>query len=385
MSDPVFDQLLDEQRQRKSALAGALTTSVSTNPDAFAAQKRVAGFLGYPVAAVEAMPDLAEQAKVLRVQNDIANAPALKQRYTDADFAKLAHDDSGVLSTIETSIAQGVRYLMGATPTGGIIGTVKAVGAVADNSIAGYKAAAADIVEPWARLISGKDNQAAQMSAYYKALAKQAEARGDALDPPDDSVVGGGLQGGVRSLLQSSKYLPIALAGGPVGAAVALSGMVAETIGQSYLKADEKGLPLLSRLVYGVSDGVIEYATEKGPLGALVHSIKAGTPLGKAILQNAMKEMKGEQIATALQDLNAWAALNPDKPFADYLAERPEAAAKTAIGVLVGAAGNTALTHSMQRSADLLAGRDRQAEYNVAQATVLERQIAAAPQSRIWP
>lgn len=383
MSDPVFDHLLDEQRQRKSALTGALTTSVGTNPDAFATQKRVAGYLGYPVAAVEAMPDLAEQAKVLRVQNDITNAPTLKQRFTDADFAKLAHDDSGVLSTIETSIARGVRYLMGATPTGGVIGTIKAAPDRATQSIAGVKAMGADIVEPWARLVSGKDNQVAQLSAYYKALAKQAEARGDALDPPDDSVVGGGLSGGVNSLLQSSKYLPIALAGGPVGAVAALGGMVAETIGQSYLKADAKGLPLLAKLIYGISDGVVEYATEKGPLGALVHSIKAGTPLGKAILQNAMKEMKGEQTATVLQDLNEWAALNPDKPFTDYLAERPDAAAKTAIGVLVGAAGNTSLAHSMQRSADMIAGRDRQAEYNVAQATALQEQLQAALNSKL--
>ena len=88
--------------QRKQALAGSLSQAVGTNPDQYSAKRRVAGYLGYPVAAVEAMPQLEEQAKRQRVQEDIADSPTLRQKYTQADFAQLAHDDSSGLSLFDT-------------------------------------------------------------------------------------------------------------------------------------------------------------------------------------------------------------------------------------------------------------------------------------------
>lgn len=105
-----LDLLQGEAERKRAALAGNLTTAVGVDPDKYSAQRRVAGYLGYPVAAVQALPDLAQQAKVRQVQADAAPHPELVKRYTDADFAALAHDDSsnlGLFATMANSFRRG--------------------------------------------------------------------------------------------------------------------------------------------------------------------------------------------------------------------------------------------------------------------------------------
>ncbi|MBB4633209.1 hypothetical protein, partial [Sphingosinicella soli] len=48
-------------------------------------------------------------------------------------------------------------------------------------------------------------------------------------------------------------------------------------------------------------------------------------------------DMVGEQVATVLQDMNTWHAINPEKTVGEYLRERPARAAETAIATLVNA------------------------------------------------
>lgn len=109
-----LDLLQGEAQRKRAALAGNLTQAVGVDPDKFNAQRRVAGYLGYPVAAVQALPDLTQQAKVKQVQADAADHPALAQRYNDADFARLAHDDSsslGLFATLANSFRRGMPGL----------------------------------------------------------------------------------------------------------------------------------------------------------------------------------------------------------------------------------------------------------------------------------
>lgn len=109
-----LDLLQGEAARKRQALAGHLTQAVQVNPDQYSTQRRVAGYLGYPVAAVQALPDLSQQAKVQQVQADAAAHPELEQRYTDADFARLAHDDSsnlGLFATLANSFRRGVPGL----------------------------------------------------------------------------------------------------------------------------------------------------------------------------------------------------------------------------------------------------------------------------------
>jgi hypothetical protein len=77
-------------------------------------------------------------------------------------------------------------------------------------------------------------------------------------------------------------------------------------------------------------------------------------------------EIPGEQLATVLQDLNDWAVLNPEKPFADYIAERPSAAAQTLIATVVGVGGQVTLAKGASKMADQFTGQSdqvRRAEY----------------------
>ena len=80
-----------------------LHTSVNLSADAYAAQKRAAAYLGYPVGVIAARPEEgAREVKIKQVQDDTAAAPVLAHRYTDEDFARLAHDDSAALRLLET-------------------------------------------------------------------------------------------------------------------------------------------------------------------------------------------------------------------------------------------------------------------------------------------
>lgn len=109
-----LELLQGEADRKRQALAGNLTQAVGVDPDKYSAQRRVAGYLGYPVAAVQALPDLTQQAKVRQVQADAAAHPELEKRYTDADFARLAHDDSsslGLFATLANSFRRGVPGL----------------------------------------------------------------------------------------------------------------------------------------------------------------------------------------------------------------------------------------------------------------------------------
>ena len=106
------DRLADRQRMLVSATD---VQTAGTDGDQYAVSKRVAGYLGYPVAAVEATPKQSQQeferAKLL---NDTAQAPVLAKQYSDADFSKLARGDSGALALFETlsnSFKRGVPGL----------------------------------------------------------------------------------------------------------------------------------------------------------------------------------------------------------------------------------------------------------------------------------
>ena len=102
--NPYLNALQDEADRELSAFRGSATLAVGSNPDQVAKQKRIAEAIGKPLAAVHALPDESERlAKIKRLEQATENAPALRKAFTDADFAKLAHDDAENLSAIERS------------------------------------------------------------------------------------------------------------------------------------------------------------------------------------------------------------------------------------------------------------------------------------------
>lgn len=371
MADPIdtagaVDAYLNSPARLGAQARMTMMEAVGTKPDYEAELQKVAKRTGVPVDTVRAFPDEMKKQATLGAYDFDGMAtefPNTAKFLSDRDKAAIAHDETGTLKSVEQGFGSLLKFAMGNGPNQGFIGAGKAAPFVAASNYAGVKRAAVDLVEPFASVVAGPDNLFARSSALYGQQEAAFDAQAKAVNPPQQGIVAGGLDAGGNSLVQNAKYLPLALFGGPVGAAIALGGMAAETFGQSYNKAADKGIPLGTRVLYAAADGVIEWGTEKGPLGALIHNVKAGTPFMQSVISNAWKENKGEQVATLLQDLNEWGVLNPDKPFSDYIKARPAAAAQTLIATLVGAGGNVAIAQGMQTVVDATTGRNRNFEY----------------------
>lgn len=357
--DPV---ILGELQAKRTRMQATLSTAVGVNPDERAKYDRLATFLDVPRGVVSALPaDMERKAKLQQVQNDAATSPVLQRKYTDADFAALAHDDSGALS----AIASAAKYLVGGEGQKNTLGgDLLASWYKGSGALYGGLRAVAETAAPLAQPLAGTllpENPISRFADMVGKTSGEMNAIGEHYGPTARGIVAGGVSSGVQSLGQNAKYLPL-LAFGPAGGAAALAGMVTEQFGSSYQEARQKGIGPMQALPFAASQAAIEYATEKLPMGKLLGDLQAGASLKKVLAHQAMAEIPGEQIATVLQDMNEWAVLHPEKPFSDYLAERPSAAAQTLIATLVGVGGNVAISSAAQKAMDKVAGIDRQAQ-----------------------
>lgn len=375
-----YDDIIVDPAQKVRA---NVTLAAGANPEAIAGQRRLAQYLGFKPAVGEAIPEEVKQmAAVKRVSDDTAGSPTLQRAYSDADFARIGHDDSSVLSDIgkwfESNIGRATAWAMGATPTGGFIGTAKAMPAYTEQTLAGKALAATELLS-WASSEAPLYTNAAE---YWRQKGRAAAARVEEIDPSQSTIAGGGLQSGMRSFMQQAPYMPLAMAG-PLGAGLALAMMATDSGAQSYLKADEKGLSLFKKIAYATTDTAWEAITEAAPLFNLIHNVKVGTPLMASIVKNAWQENKGEQIATITQDFNEWMYLNPQKTLADYIKDRPAAAAQTLIATLVGAGANVTLAHTVQAAADRITGGSRDVAFAQYQSQQLQALLAKAAESKV--
>jgi hypothetical protein len=98
-----YTDILDSfSQQKQSDKARATTTlALDSNPDEEAGNRRIAAYLGAPVDAVRALPAESKRAAALKeIEANSATSPILQKKYSERDFAELAHDDSGALSAI---------------------------------------------------------------------------------------------------------------------------------------------------------------------------------------------------------------------------------------------------------------------------------------------
>lgn len=138
---------------------------------------------------------------------------------------------------------------------------------------------------------------------------------------------------------------------------IALGGMVAPMLPDSYGEFRERGATPGLALPAAAANTAIEFLTEKMPMGVIVD--KFGKTGAKKFLADLLvKDMTGEQIATFTQDAIDTAVANPDKSWSDYWAERPGAAYQTAVATLtqggvMGAAHRAAqLPESLRKRSD---------------------------------
>ncbi|MEE9905550.1 MAG: DEAD/DEAH box helicase family protein [Chlorobium sp.] len=221
----------------------------------------------------------------------------------------------------------------------------KAPGFIRDSAMAGlYNASAGTVgavrgvVEPLNRYVAkpvyeavtgqpgaDTDRVSQALGDYQQSIQQSA----DAVMPKDQT----GIASGIASTAQMGANLPLLV----MNPAAGLGMMGAQTAGSAYGEAREQGVEPGQAFVHSVSQGAIEIATEKIPAMKLLGDLKQSSGFFKTVVNQLKTEIPGEQIATVLQDLNAWATLpvNRDKPFSAYLAERPSAAGQTAVATIV--------------------------------------------------
>jgi hypothetical protein len=205
-----------EEQAATSALRGNLTQAVGTNPDQYAQQRRVAGYLGYPTAAVQALPQLHQRAQVQQIDQGTADTPIARKRYTDADFARLAHDDVDALTGLE----RGFRQF-----GGGLIdwagGRARGVGVALDIAHRNIVGAMVDMLPtPRGGAMSPEAKQAAvgpSLGTDWRAVgdAVTRYARNDVMIPADRQSFGDQVLAALGQV--GGQALTFPLAGGPAG------------------------------------------------------------------------------------------------------------------------------------------------------------------------
>lgn len=380
----------------ETALRTTLYDAVGQEPDYEADLRRVAAATGVPIDTARAMPDALRQQAALQSIDTSALArmnPVTTAFLTDPTNAAIAHDDTGSLASIEALMGSlgrgavaGAKYIASSEGSGGLLRDIGAGVFRANRGAAGVFQAGAELMAPAVQplaSVAGMANPYTEVANWFGQAGAQSEAQAKALSPAGQSMVGNAVSSGVQSLTANILALPMALLPGGQGAA--LSMLAGSQGGQSYQQAREQGLPMGQALPFAASQAAIEYATEKLPMHLLLKDLQAGTPLGKTILHNAMREVPGEQIATALQDLNEWAVLpeNKSKPFSAYWEERPSAAVQTLIATMIGVGGQVSVMQAIQTAADNAAGIQRKAEEAEQAASTVDALKAATDGSKL--
>jgi len=363
----IYDQILDGERQAaQRAMQPVLDIATKIQPERAASAQGLAKSTGLPVEIVERnFEEVQRRERIRNMQDILGRSPVLARQMMDPEFAKLAHQDLEPLSGIE-----GVATLFknsGKAMVGGLYD--------ASAGVVGFGQSAAELLQFATKPLAGRvlptdvgGMIARDLSAYRQGI----EAEAKRWTPQANGVLSGGWYSGLSSLSRNLASLPLLFAPGGQGAA--LAGMTLPVAGAEYGKARDAGLGVGPALTFGASQGLIEYATELIPVTKLLGDLKAGASLPRMLANQIAAEIPGEQVATILQDLNEWAAIdaNAGKAFGDYLAERPSAAAQTLIATIVGTAGQTTIISGIDAAMRRAAGEQRQAE----QADNMARRLA---------
>lgn len=340
---------LERVQKQSSDVAGAMLSAHGTNPDQYAKYKKLELQTGKPAQWMVEDPAIAT-ASQREVDLDgkkwemmSAHAPRSAAFLAAGDNARLAHDDVDNMSGIERAfdvVSKSLRSLS-ASPFS------------ASQGLWSIPRGAGDLLQMATKPLA----EAAGLPDLGGALAdwaagwqrfEERTAKGVRGNTEGAGLGERALYSGMESLGQNLLTLPLTIASGGSTAPM-LTSMSLSSGGQAYGQARDKGKAVGASLNFAASQGLIEYATEKIPALKFVDGLKLKTGFGKFAKQMIGSEIRGEQVATLTQDLNEWAVLNPEKPFSDYLKERPSAAAETLIATIVGAGGQVAVAKGLEK------------------------------------
>lgn len=243
----------------------------------------------------------------------------------------------------------------------------------------GLEQAVMEAPAPALGLITPTDTEALTAETRPEVLApivqgrKALEAEAKAARP---DVSGEGLV--MQEVLNAPENLATSLAALGVGLAtknpaLGLASFGAPAVGGGYAEARDAKKSPERALLYGMTEGTIEVGTESLPMLSALKTLTKNTGLGKVAAEFFGREFLGEQAATLLSDLNAWMTLNPDKTIGEFLAERPEAAARTAVSTIASGGVQTGALYGVGKGAEALGKKlEAQAELERAKAQVVK-------------
>lgn len=373
-----------------TSLARELNTSLSladaspVKPDDEAKLREVSKRLGIPLDSARTDPQAAMQAGKQDAFDPVKFAerfPSTAKHLANVDNALISNDDRDPLASVEDAVRQvgtstaNLGRSVGAAPfdvSSALYGVLESTFALGSQMVG----------RPLAENRVLPEDVFARGRQFFEQQRKAGAKIADNIAPANGSMgfVETAVNQGIRSFAQQAPGLAASVLTGNPAFALGMAGV--QSGSTSTTKALDKGLTPVQALAYGATDAVIEIGTEKIPVSAFINDMKVGSGFFKTLIKNQMTEQPSEQVATALQDFNEWATLRPDATIADYISERPEAAAQTAIATLAGGVAQTSVFKGVQAVAERANGRQQQAETATAVAQQLDEVMAAAATSQ---
>lgn len=371
--DALLSRTSDNQLQQNRA---ALAPALSTNPDEFAKAVEVGRKAGLPADVVSRNFDEINRGVQLQSYDALLEQnPTLAKQIQNKDFARIAHDDLEHSSLIE----RAVKSVMSAGRATGEFATraTRSAASSVPSMSAGFYGALEAMAENGALvnpLIPGANEHVAQFMRWARSGQEDLTQRvqGDISGAGDvERAVYSGVQSGAKSL-------SVALI--TRNPSAVLAALTTDVFGHEYVQAREQKVAPGQALAFAATQAGVEYLTEKVPVSWFLKDLKDNTGFLKTLGHQLAADIPGEQVATLLQDLNDWAVVHPDRPFKDYLAERPGAAAETLIATVAGAGFTTSLGKAVDVAAQKLAGGADKAQAAADQGEALKKlgQLAAA-------
>ena len=315
-------------------------------PDQIARETRVARAAGQPPALVGDV-DYAEKAvNANRLTQVFGQYPALgRWGATNLRGAATAQDDHVAVGAL-----------------GKAWETVKSIPAALDAGMQGAAAGLSDfylsvdeVILPYT-----DPSRARERLDQRRAEAETYRLRQQAVRPKGAGFVSESALQGLESLPLSMAALAVgALTRSPVAAATTMGVPVGATAYQESLR---EGRGTAASLRHGIIHGGSEAFFEAGPAQTLLSM--SGRPMVKATAEFLAREVPGELGTMLVQSFADWVNLNPDKPYAQWVAGLPEESARTVIATLSGGGaqvGAVKLAGLATASTAKMAGRVAQA------------------------
>lgn len=348
---------------RKDLVQDTATTLLSAgSPDNVAEANKLASRFGIAPPVVEGNIEAFKRRKQIEEFSSLAlTMGGLSSWAADPRNAAVALDDSENIGLLGNAW-QGIKNI-GSSLKAGSLNAISGAGnltaGVIEEQVTQYRSAWDDpnsdvsklgLVDLDKRLMTPVLDMLTDIQQYNQREAAAYQVNAARARPQVDNWVARNLLSGIESVPSVGMGIAIGAATRSPGSAAAF--MSLPVTGNAYRDARDKGLSPEKSLDYAVTQGGIEYLTEKLPASRLLGDIAAKSPLGKKILGQLVTEVPGEQAATLLQDLSEWTTLNPEKTLGDFMRERPERAGATLLATVAGIGGTVGAVSAFEGTAN---------------------------------